>query len=258
MEKRRVRRTPVSCRVLKAPGTRQQRKLDRINNFLRDFFRTAVISANRSGRKGGARTSRGRHRQYILHKRTKCFPAPSNAVYNVLRIRSRSYFAVRRRTGKRAERGIFLPQEEMKSVKDDENHFKSCTERNTAMALAQDSKSPEPAQSDLVQPSTGGAIMPNRAVTWRSVLLALLLLPINAYWVVQMEVVRYSAHPTTISLLFNTVFHFDRSDVPESRRGETEAELGHAAGGTPARVFRAVHRVVRGRGMICCKFSCRC
>ncbi len=45
-----------------------------------------------------------------------------------------------------------------------------------------------------------------RAVTWRSVALCLLLLPINAYWVVQMEVVRYSAHPTTISLLFNTVF----------------------------------------------------
>ncbi|HLK57707.1 MAG TPA: DUF6785 family protein [Chthonomonadaceae bacterium] len=46
----------------------------------------------------------------------------------------------------------------------------------------------------------------NKAVTWRSVLLCLILLPINSYWVVQMEVVRYSAHPTTISLLFNTIF----------------------------------------------------
>lgn len=36
--------------------------------------------------------------------------------------------------------------------------------------------------------------------------LSLILLPINAYWVIQMEVVRYSAHPTTISLFFNTVF----------------------------------------------------
>jgi len=45
-----------------------------------------------------------------------------------------------------------------------------------------------------------------RAVTWRSVLAALVLLPLNAYWVVQMEVVRYSAHPTTISLFFNIVF----------------------------------------------------
>jgi hypothetical protein len=45
-----------------------------------------------------------------------------------------------------------------------------------------------------------------RAVTWRSVGLCLLLLPLNSYWVVQMEVIRYSAHPTTISLLFNTIF----------------------------------------------------
>lgn len=45
-----------------------------------------------------------------------------------------------------------------------------------------------------------------RAVTLKSCLLALLLLPINAYWVVQMEVVRYSAHPTTIALFFNIIF----------------------------------------------------
>src|SRR5919199_4932134 len=45
-----------------------------------------------------------------------------------------------------------------------------------------------------------------KAVTLRSVLLCLLLLPVNAYWVVQMEIVRYSAHPTTISLFFNTIF----------------------------------------------------
>src|ERR1044071_4597963 len=45
-----------------------------------------------------------------------------------------------------------------------------------------------------------------RAVTPRSILLSLILLPINAYWVVQMEVVRYSAHPTTISLFFNLIF----------------------------------------------------
>ena len=45
-----------------------------------------------------------------------------------------------------------------------------------------------------------------RGVTWRSVLIGLLLLPLNAYWLVQMEVVRYSAHPTTVSLLFNAIF----------------------------------------------------
>lgn len=45
-----------------------------------------------------------------------------------------------------------------------------------------------------------------KGVTWRAVLLCLVLLPVNAFWVVQMEMVRYSAHPTTISLFFNTVF----------------------------------------------------
>src|SRR5438067_1381891 len=45
-----------------------------------------------------------------------------------------------------------------------------------------------------------------RAVTWRSLLVSVLLIPPNAYWLVQMERVRYSAHPTTISLFFNVVF----------------------------------------------------
>ena len=44
------------------------------------------------------------------------------------------------------------------------------------------------------------------AVTWRAMLLSLLLIPANAYWQIQMEVIRYSAHPTTVSLFFNAVF----------------------------------------------------
>ncbi len=36
--------------------------------------------------------------------------------------------------------------------------------------------------------------------------MSLLLIPANAYWLVQMERVRYSAHPTTVSLFFNAVF----------------------------------------------------
>lgn len=44
------------------------------------------------------------------------------------------------------------------------------------------------------------------AITWRSVLVSALLIPLNAYWVVQMEIIRYSAHPTTVSLLFNAIF----------------------------------------------------
>ncbi|MBV9850748.1 MAG: hypothetical protein JO250_13830 [Armatimonadetes bacterium] len=45
-----------------------------------------------------------------------------------------------------------------------------------------------------------------RTVTPRAVCLGVLLLPLNAYWVVCMEVIRYSAHPTTLSLFFNCVF----------------------------------------------------
>ncbi len=44
------------------------------------------------------------------------------------------------------------------------------------------------------------------AVTWRSILIGLIILPFNDYWQVQMEIIRYSAHPSTISLFFNTVF----------------------------------------------------
>lgn len=45
-----------------------------------------------------------------------------------------------------------------------------------------------------------------RMVTLRAVLLALVLMPLNALWVVEIEVIRYSGHPTTISLFFNVVF----------------------------------------------------
>jgi hypothetical protein len=45
-----------------------------------------------------------------------------------------------------------------------------------------------------------------RGLTVRSLLIALILIPVNAYWVIMMEVVRYEGHPTTISLFFNTVF----------------------------------------------------
>src|SRR5213592_5155827 len=60
---------------------------------------------------------------------------------------------------------------------------------------------PSSSRHDAAVPRT-----PPRAVTWRSLLLGLLLIPLNAYWLVQMERVRYSAHPTTVSLFFNVVF----------------------------------------------------
>ena len=43
-------------------------------------------------------------------------------------------------------------------------------------------------------------------VTVKSLLIASLLIPINCYWVIEMEVIRYSGHPVTISLFFNVIF----------------------------------------------------
>jgi uncharacterized protein DUF6785/uncharacterized protein DUF6784 len=45
-----------------------------------------------------------------------------------------------------------------------------------------------------------------RAITARAVILGFLLVPLNTFWIVYTEVVRYAAHPTTTSLFFNVVF----------------------------------------------------
>ena len=43
-------------------------------------------------------------------------------------------------------------------------------------------------------------------ISWRAVVVGIVLIPLNSYWVIMMELVRYSGHPTTISLFFNAVF----------------------------------------------------
>ncbi len=43
-------------------------------------------------------------------------------------------------------------------------------------------------------------------ITARSVVIGFLLSPLNAYWVVQMELTKYSGHPSTFSLFFNCIF----------------------------------------------------
>ena len=42
-------------------------------------------------------------------------------------------------------------------------------------------------------------------ITWRAVIIGLLLIPLNAVWIMQMEAVYYSAHSTLIALFFNVV-----------------------------------------------------
>ncbi len=67
-----------------------------------------------------------------------------------------------------------------------------------------------PAAASQPVPALIGAATSERGATSpvsiRAVLIALFLIPINAWWIIQMERIRYSAHPTTISLFFNTVF----------------------------------------------------
>ncbi len=43
-------------------------------------------------------------------------------------------------------------------------------------------------------------------VTLRAIVVALILIPLNNYWIFLTEIVRYAGHPTTISLFYNAVF----------------------------------------------------
>jgi hypothetical protein len=64
----------------------------------------------------------------------------------------------------------------------------------------------EPPRSPRVSERGSVASRERPGVSLRAVVLALLLMPLNAYWIMQMELVRYSGHPTTISIFFNVVF----------------------------------------------------
>ena len=55
-------------------------------------------------------------------------------------------------------------------------------------------------------PTSNFSQIPSHGVTLKSILLAAILIPINCYWVIEMEVIRYSGHPVTISLFFNVIF----------------------------------------------------
>jgi len=44
-------------------------------------------------------------------------------------------------------------------------------------------------------------------VTWRAILIGLILIPPNVFWVVEVECIWHSGHPTTISLFWNVVLN---------------------------------------------------
>src|SRR5262249_50785459 len=66
-----------------------------------------------------------------------------------------------------------------------------------------------PARSTDAAEKTARRAVPPRppaALSWKGVTLGALLLWPNALWVQQMEIVRGTAHPTTVSLYFNAIF----------------------------------------------------
>ena len=57
------------------------------------------------------------------------------------------------------------------------------------------------------QPTTPpGSRLARSGITPRIILVSLVLMPLNCWWVLQMEIVFYSAQPTTIALYFHVVF----------------------------------------------------
>ena len=48
---------------------------------------------------------------------------------------------------------------------------------------------------------------PPSSVSWRSITIGLVLIPLNCYWITYIELVQYSAQPTIVSLIFTVVFN---------------------------------------------------
>ncbi|MDE0013239.1 MAG: hypothetical protein OXU36_18995 [Candidatus Poribacteria bacterium] len=48
---------------------------------------------------------------------------------------------------------------------------------------------------------------PSSPVSWRSIAIGIILIPINCYWITYIELVQYSAQPTIVSLIFTVVFN---------------------------------------------------
>ena len=55
------------------------------------------------------------------------------------------------------------------------------------------------------RPSQARASAPSTAITLRAVLLAVILIPLNAWWLIETEYVRYADNGTTSALFFNAV-----------------------------------------------------
>ena len=60
--------------------------------------------------------------------------------------------------------------------------------------------------SDAVIETTREASALRRAVTWPTLLIGLLLIPLNVYWVIRIEALPDLAHSTTLSIFFTSIF----------------------------------------------------
>ena len=49
--------------------------------------------------------------------------------------------------------------------------------------------------------------MKSKNITDRAIIIALFLIPLNVFWIIEVECVWHSGHPTTISLFWNVVFN---------------------------------------------------
>ena len=57
------------------------------------------------------------------------------------------------------------------------------------------------------QSMVAAALKEERTIRWTAILIGILLIPLNSWWIMQMEAVYYSAHSTVFSLFFNTIFN---------------------------------------------------
>ena len=65
-------------------------------------------------------------------------------------------------------------------------------------------------QNRFEMPHTKPTIYPSKpsaSVSWRSIAIGLILIPVNCYWITYIELVQYSAQPTIVSLIFTVVFN---------------------------------------------------
>ena len=65
-----------------------------------------------------------------------------------------------------------------------------------------------------------------RGVTLKSVIISLILIPANCYWIMYTEMVWWGLFPTTMSLFFNAVFFLFCDYAPELVRAADKAAVG--------------------------------